>query len=403
MIPFSRPKIDEAIIAGVVDTLRSQWHSTGAKTKLFEKELSAYYGAPATLCLNSATAGLETMLRWFGVGPGDEVILPAYTYSATANVVLHCGATPVFVDSGTDFLIDPTAVEKAITPRTKVIIPVDFAGYPADYDAIFNIVNKAKHLFNPTTTEQQSLGRMMVLADAAHSLGAVYKGRKAGTLADASVFSFHAAKNLSTAEGGAIAFNLPQPFDNAAVYTQLSIHTLHGQTVDAMAKILRGEWRYDIVEPGYKFNMTDIAAAIGLAQLPHYNSQMLPIRKAIFNYYQQRFAACPWAQLPVLSHGDTETSYHIYTLRIKGITEAQRDDIIRRVYAAGVLLNVHYKPVPGLTAYSSRGFDMQQFPMAYDSYSRELSLPVFYELTDEQMQTVADVVIAEVEKTINPS
>lgn len=395
MIPFSPPRIDDKIIDEVVDTLRSGWISTGPKTKRFEKELSAYYNAPSTLCLNSATAGLEIMLRWFGVTEGDEVILPAYTYSSTANVVLHCGATPVFVDVNDDFNINPVWVEGAITPRTKVIMPVDFSGFPANYNAINALVKRADIVaqFNPTTPAQQTLGRIMVLADAAHSIGAVYNGKKTGVLADATVFSFHAVKNLTTAEGGAIAFNLPAPFDNGQIYRDLCITTLHGQTKDALAKMQPGNWKYDIVEAGYKFNMTDIAASIGLVELARYESDMLPKRKQIVEYYLTRFKDIAWAQLPPVATMEATTSYHLFPLRIKGITEETRDAIMQAIFAKGVSVNVHFIPVPGLSYYKKLGYNVLDYPIAYDSFVREITLPVFYNLTEEQMQTVADVVI----------
>lgn len=399
MIPFSPPRIDDKIIDEVVDTLRTGWISTGPKTKRFEKELSAYYGAPATLCLNSATAGLEIMLRWFGVTDGDEVILPAYTYSSTANVVIHCGATPVFVDVAADFNIVVANIEKAITARTKVIMPVDFAGLPCDYDAINELVNRdeIKAHFNAATTEQQTLGRIMVLADAAHSIGATYKGKKTGVLADASVFSFHAVKNLTTAEGGAVAFNLPAPFDNEQIYRDLCIKTLHGQTKDALAKMQPGNWKYDIIEAGYKFNMTDIAASIGLVELARYEDDMLPKRRFIFDYYTERLSPCAWAELPTIKTVEKETSYHLYPLRIKGITEEQRDEIMQQIFAKGVSVNVHFIPVPGLSYYKKLGYNVHNYPVAYDNYSREITLPVFYNITPEQMKTVADVVIEVVE------
>lgn len=399
MIPFSPPRIDDKIIDEVVDTLRTGWISTGPKTKRFEKELSAYYGAPATLCLNSATAGLEIMLRWFGVTEGDEVILPAYTYSSTANVVIHCGATPVFVDVADDFNIVVANIEKAITARTKVIMPVDFAGLPCDYDAINELVNRdeIKAHFNALTAEQQTLGRIMVLADAAHSIGATYKGKKTGMLADASVFSFHAVKNLTTAEGGAIAFNLPAPFDNEQIYRDLCIKTLHGQTKDALAKMQPGNWKYDIIEAGYKFNMTDIAASIGLVELARYEDDMLPKRKLIFDYYTERLSQCAWVELPTIKTADRETSYHLYTLRIKGIREEQRDEIMQQIFAKGVSVNVHFIPVPGLSYYKKLGYNVHDYPVAYDNYSREISLPVFYNLTTDQMKTVVDVVVEVVE------
>src|ERR1035437_6297637 len=286
MIPFSPPHIDQKIIDEVTKVLQSGWITTGPRTKLFEKELTKYCGNKSTLCLNSATAGLEIMLRWFGIKEGDEVILPAYTYSATANVVIHCGATPVFVDvNSDDFNISVANIEKAITAKTKVIMPVDFGGYPCDYDAINNLVIKHKEKFRATTNEQKMLNRILVLSDSAHSFGATYKGKKTGSLTDVSVFSYHAVKNLTTAEGGAVALNLPAPFDNEEEYKKLCVSTLHGQDKDALAKTQKGNWRYDVVEAGYKCNMTDITAAIGIVELERYDKDTLPKRKNICTKY----------------------------------------------------------------------------------------------------------------------
>ena len=273
MIPFSPPRIDRKIIDEVVSALQSGWITTGPKTKKFEKDIAAYCGAHNVLCLNSATAGLEIMLRWFGVKEGDEVIIPAYTYSATANVIIHCGATPVLVDvNANDFNINIQNIKKAITSKTKVIMPVDMAGLPCDYKAINELVNNSdiKKLFKPNNSIQQTLGRIMILSDAAHSFGANYNGLKTGICTDVSVFSFHAVKNLTTAEGGAIVLNFPAPFNNEEIYKALCIKTLHGQNKDALAKTQKGNWEYDIVEAGYKFNMPDILAAIGLVELERY-------------------------------------------------------------------------------------------------------------------------------------
>jgi dTDP-4-amino-4,6-dideoxygalactose transaminase len=292
MIPFSPPHIDQKIIDEVTAALQSGWITTGPRTKRFEKELSSYNGNPETLCLNSATAGLEIMLRWFGVGAGDEVIVPAYTYSATANVVMHVGATPVFCDTNlVDFNISPGCIEKLITDRTKVIMPVDFGGFPCDYAAINSLVSRSdvQAKFKAKGEIQKTLGRILVLSDAAHSIGATVNGNHTGTLTDVSVFSFHAVKNLTTAEGGAIALNLPEPFNNKAVYDYLCIATLHGQNKDALAKMQKGNWRYDIIEPGYKCNMTDIMAAIGLVELGRYEQETLVRRKQIFERYSNGF------------------------------------------------------------------------------------------------------------------
>ena len=401
LIPFAPPHIDQKVIDEVTKVLRSGWITTGPRTKQFEKDLSAYCGNPATLCLNSATAGLEIILRWFGVGEGDEVILPAYTYSATANVVMHCGARPVFVDVNPDnFNISVANIEKAITAKTKVIMPVDFAGYPCDYDAINELVKKQASVFSPVTEEQKKLGRILVLSDSAHSFGAWYKGKRAGSLTDVSVFSFHAVKNLTTAEGGSVALNLPAPFDNEEVYKSLCVKTLHGQNKDALAKTQKGNWRYDIVEPGYKCNMTDIMAAIGQVELERYDSTTLPKRKAICEAYSAGFSKYDWAQLPVLSADNTEGCYHLYALRIKNITEAQRDAVIKEIFDHDVSVNVHFIPVPMMSFYKNLGYDVQNYPTTFDNYSREISLPVFFDLDEEMVKRVIDAVAASVEKVL---
>jgi len=401
MINFAPPRIDEKTIAAVSETLRSGWITTGPKTKLLEKKISEYCGVSQTLCVNSATAGLELALRWFGVGAGDEVILPAYTYAATANVVIHCGAKPVLVDvNKDDFCISLAAIEKAITSKTKAIMPVDFGGLPCDYDAIVALVEKTKNKFEGTNEYQEKLGRMLILSDAAHSLGATYKGKKAGTLADISVFSFHAVKNLTTAEGGAMLFNLPAPFDNADIYKELSITSLHGQTKDAIAKMQKGNWKYDIVEAGYKCNMTDLAATIGLIELERYKDDTLPKRKAIVEAYDKFFAKCSWAELPVSRDADRESSYHLFALRIKNITEEQRDQIIQKIFNKDVSVNVHFIPIPLMSFYKKLGYKMSDYPVTYDNFSREISLPVFYDLTMEQVDIVANAVKKSVEETI---
>lgn len=400
LIPFSPPRIDDEIIQEVTAALKSGWITTGPRTKQFEKELSAYNGNPSTLCLNSATAGLEIMLRWFGVKAGDEVILPAYTYSATANVVMHCGARPVLVDvHPEDFNMDPDKVKAAITPRTKVIMPVDIAGMPCQYDTLMGIVRspEVNALFHPEGEQQTRLGRIMVLSDAAHSLGGTYKGKKTGTQADATVYSFHAVKNLTTAEGGAVALNFPVPFDNDEIYKYLCIFTLHGQNKDALAKMQKGNWKYDIIEAGYKCNMTDIMAAIGLVELRRYERDTLPRRKAICEYYQQALRNYEWAQLPLLRDDVRETSYHLYQLRINGITEEQRDAIIQQIFDQDVSVNVHFIPLPRLTFYKKQGYRMEDYPVTYDNFSREISLPVFYDLTDAQLQQVIGAVVQAVE------
>lgn len=401
MIPFSPPRIDQKIIDEVVDSLKSGWITTGPKTKRFEKELAAYCGVPAVLCLNSATAGLEVMLRWFGVGPGDEVILPAYTYAATANVIVHCGARPVFVDvNADDFNIALAAIEAAITPRTKAVMPVDLGGWPCQYDEINQLVRDKASMFTPATEEQKMLGRMLVLADAAHSIGAHYKGRRSGALTDVSVFSFHAVKNLTTAEGGAVALNLPAPFSNEDLYRHLCVKTLHGQNKDALAKTQKGNWKYDIVEAGYKCNMTDIVAAIGLVELSRYDDDTLVKRRSVMDTYSKALEGKAWAELPVFDRDGRKSSYHLYPLRIRGISEEQRDEIIQKIFDRDVSVNVHYIPVPRMSFYRGLGYDIADYPVTYDNFSREISLPVFYGLTDEQAETVTSAVIASVEEVL---
>jgi dTDP-4-amino-4,6-dideoxygalactose transaminase len=394
LIPFSPPRIDDKICNEVVNTLKSGWITTGPRTKLFEKRLAGYCSSPAVICLNSATAGLEIMLRWFGIGEGDEVIVPAYTYSATANVVVHCGARPVFADvNGDDFNISVEAVRKAITPRTKAIMPVDFAGMPCDYDSLMALCEQTRTTFKPANETQKKLGRILLLSDSAHSFGATYKGRKTGVLADVSVFSFHAVKNLITAEGGAVSLNLPAPFDNEAIYKLLCIKTLHGQTKDALAKSKPGSWRYDIVEPGYKCNMTDVAAAIGLVELERYDNDTLKRRREIAERYDRLLGGDSRMQLPVLADKSRQSSYHLYPLRFNKISEAQRDRMIEIISAQNVSVNVHFIPLPALSYYSGLGYRVSDYPVTLDNYSREITLPLFYDLTERWQQRVADAVL----------
>ena len=394
MIPFSPPRIDDKIIAEVVDTLKSGWITTGPKTKLFEKRLTEYTGGKSTLCVNSATAGLEIALRWYGVTHGDEVIVPAYTYCATANVVVHCGAKPVMVDiNAGDFDINVEKIRSAITDRTKVIMPVDIAGMPCDYDEIMSLVNEEdiRRKFSPNNEIQKQLGRIMVLADSSHSIGAIYKGKHTGSLADVTVFSFHAVKNLTTAEGGAVIFNLPEPFDNDEIYKFLCVLSLHGQNKDALAKT-KGNWKYDVITAGFKMNMTDIMASMGLVELARYDDDTLVKRKKIFDFYTAQFKGDARFVLPVYETEDKRTSYHVYTLRVKDASEEQRNEIIRRINAKEVSVNVHFQPLPLLSFYSGLGYKMSDYPQAYDNYKCEISLPVYFDLTDEQMQTVANAV-----------
>ena len=401
-VPFSPPRMDKKMADAVVDTLYSGWITTGPKTRKLEEELTKYTGGKATVCLNSATAGLELALRWFGVKEGDEVILPAYTYCATANVVMHCGATPVLVDVKGDFNIDVSKIEAAITSRTKVIMPVDIAGMPIDYDELHSMLAKSdvRAKFAPHSIEQEKLGRIMVLADAAHSIGATYKRKNSGTLADISSFSFHAVKNLPTAEGGAVIINLPEQFDSLAVQKQFKVKSLHGQSKDALEKTKAGGWRYDITEPGYKCNMTDINAALGLVELERYDSDMLVKRKSIFDKYNALLSKYEWANIPVYKTDDKQSSFHIYMLRINNATEEQRDRIIDKISAEKVAVNVHFQPIPLLSAYKGFGFNMEDYPVAWKNYEQEISLPVFYDISDEQIDWVIDALVSAVEEVM---
>lgn len=388
MIPFSPPRIDQRVIDEVTAALKSGWITTGPRTKQFEKEITAYCGNKTTVAVNSWTAGMELLLRWWGIGEGDEVILPAYTYCASANVIIHAGAKPVLVDlNPEDFNLSVEAVRKAITPRTKAIMAVDIAGFPCDYDKLYELIEEVKPLFQPNSDFQQQLGRIVLVADAAHSFGATLNGKRSGSLADLTCFSFHAVKNLSTAEGGAMLINLPDDFDHEAIYKDLCIKILHGQSKDALAKAQKGNWRYDVVEPGFKCNMTDIQAALGLVELDRYQENM-DRRKKIFDQYDEAFATDDRFVTPLYKTANKETCYHLYLLRIAGASEAQRDAIMQAIFDQDVSVNVHFQPLPILTAYKSRGYNMSDYPEAWNKYANEITLPVYFDLTDEQVQTV---------------
>lgn len=395
VIPFSPPRIDDETIKEVNKTLLSGWITTGPRTKLFEKKIAEFCNVPQVLCLNSATAGLELMLRWFGVKEGDEVILPAYTYAATANVIVHCGAKPVFVDINDDFNISLEAIKKAISIRTKVIMPVDLAGFPCDYDEINTLVcsPKIQSLFIPESENQAALKRILVVSDAAHSIGAIYKGKKIGSLTDVSVFSFHAVKNLTTAEGGAVCLNLPAPFNNEDVYKYLCIKSLHGQSKDALAKMTLGNWKYDIIEAGYKFNMTDIQAAIGLVELGRYEHDMLVRRREIFELYAEILSNHDFAIIPPYETADKTSSYHVFALRLKNVDENQRDQIMQGIFDRKVTVNVHFIPLPMMTFYKQLGYSIVDYPNTYKNFACEISLPVYYTLTNQQVERVANSVI----------
>lgn len=392
MIPFSPPRIDERTIEEVAAALRSGWITTGPRTKAFEKKLAAYCGVEQVIALNAWTNAAELVLRWAGIGPGDEVIVPAYTYCATANIVMHVGATPVMVDVNDDFTMDVEAARAAITANTKCIIPVDIGGLPADVPAIMRLAEEARSAFTPGSDVQKLLGRPLVLSDAAHSFGAAIAGRKLGTQADITGFSFHAVKNLTTAEGGALAFNLPAAFDAAAIYRTFNVMSLHGQSKDALAKTQPGAWRYDVTIAGWKCNMTDLQAAIGLIELERYDAETLPRRKAICERYDAAFANDDRFIAPVHADAGRQGSYHLYMLRVAQATEAQRDAIIAAIAERGVSVNVHFIPMPMLSYYKELGYAIADYPNTYRHYSREISLPVYFDLTDAQVDEVVRAV-----------
>ncbi|MBS1583660.1 MAG: DegT/DnrJ/EryC1/StrS family aminotransferase [Bacteroidetes bacterium] len=392
MIPFSPPRIDERTIEEVAAALRSGWITTGPRTKAFEKKLAAYCGVEQVIALNAWTNAAELVLRWAGIGPGDEVIVPAYTYCATANIVMHVGAKPVMVDVKDDFTMDVEAARAAITADTKCIIPVDIGGLPADVPAIMRLAEEARSAFTPDSDVQKLLGRPLVLSDAAHSFGAAIAGKKLGTQADITGFSFHAVKNLTTAEGGALAFNLPSAFDAEAIYRAFNVMSLHGQSKDALAKTQPGAWRYDVTIAGWKCNMTDLQAAIGLIELERYDIETLPRRRAICERYQAAFAGDDRFVPPALADGERQGSYHLYMLRVAQATEAQRDAIIAAIAERGVSVNVHFIPMPMLSYYKELGYAIADYPNTYRHYSREISLPVYFDLTDAQVDEVVKAV-----------
>lgn len=388
-IPFSPPDISEAEIQEVASALRSGWITTGPKTKELERQVAAFCGVNRAVCLNSQTACAEMALRVLGVGPGDEVIVPAYTYTASASVVCHVGAKLVLVDCQKDsFEMDYDQMRRKINERTKAVIPVDLGGVPCDYDRIFEIVEEKRSLFRPKGAIQTALGRVAVMADTAHAFGAARKGKPAGSLADFSSFSFHAVKNFTTAEGGALTWNPIAGVSDEEIYHQLQLLSLHGQSKDALAKTQLGAWEYDIVGPWYKCNMTDVAAAMGLAQMKRYPG-MLERRKQIIARYDAAF--CPLG-VEVLPHytGEHQSSGHLYITRVPGITLEQRNDIIVKMAQRGIACNVHYKPLPMHTAYKALGFAIGDFPNAYARFANEITLPLHTCLTDEQVAYVID-------------
>lgn len=394
-IPFAPPLIDQTVIDEVLDTLRSQWITTGPKVAALEAEMQQFTSSKAAICVNSWTSGAIMMLKWFGVQAGDEVIVPAYTYCATALSVLHCGATPIIVDIAEDFCLSTAAVREAITPRTKAIIAVDIAGWPCDYTSLNELIREpAIHsLFNPASEKQRTLGRILLIADAAHSLGATIDGQPAALSSDVTIYSFHAVKNVTTAEGGCICLNLPDRFDTEAERQYLKMYTLNGQTKDALAKSQGKGWKYDILFQGLKINMPDICAAIGLGQLRQYGNKTLPLRKAIALKYLNAFKKLDWFIKPPLSEDGRESSYHYFPLRIKNITEQQRDAIIDEITGQEIAVNVHFIPLPLLTYFKSLGYNIDHFPVAYRQYATEISLPVYPQLSEEETDLIIHCVI----------
>ncbi len=398
-IPFSPPDIGEAEIAQVADTLRSGWITTGPKTKELERQVASFCHTSRAVCLNSATAAMELTLHQLGIGPGDEVITCAYTYTASASVVCHVGAKLVLVDcckpsdGGSDcYQMDYDALERAITPRTKAIIPVDLGGVVCDYDRIFEIVERRKALFTPSDNKiQQALGRVAVMADAAHAFGAQWHGRMCGEIADFTCFSFHAVKNFTTAEGGAVTWRDLPGIDNEEIYKNYMLLSLHGQSKDALAKTQLGAWEYDIVMPGYKCNMTDIMAAIGLAQMQRYEG-LLARRKQIITRYNQVMDTLPVSYLRHYGE-DFASSGHLYLVRLNGRDEQFRNDFIVKMAEREIATNVHYKPLPMHTAYKKLGFDIKDFPNAFAMYRNEVTLPLHTLLTDEQVEFLLETFV----------
>lgn len=384
-ISFSPPDITDIEIAEVVDTLKSGWITTGPKTKLFEQKISEYCETNKTVCLNSATAGMELILRLFDIGEGDEVITSAYTYTASASVIHHTGAKIVLIDTEPNsYFMDLGKLENAITPKTKAIIAVDIAGVMCDYDMIFGIVNRKSNLFSANGEFQSTLGRILVLSDAAHSFGAEYKDKKSGNIADFTSFSFHAVKNITTGEGGAVTWLPLKNISDEEIYKRFMLFSLHGQSKDALAKTDLGAWEYDIIEPLYKCNMTDIAASMGLGQLSRYEN-ILKRRFEIINRYNE---GLKYLDLEILDH--TNSSGHLYLTRLNGKDELFRNNFIKKMAQAGIATNVHYKPLPMHTAYKNLGFDIKDFGNAFNQYQNEVTLPLHTLLNNEETNYIID-------------
>ncbi|QWI63165.1 DegT/DnrJ/EryC1/StrS aminotransferase family protein [Bacillus mycoides] len=389
-IPFSPPDITEVEIAEVVKAMQSGWITTGPRTKELEKRIAEYIGVNKAVCLNSATAAMELTLRILGVGPGDEVITSAYTYTASASIIEHVGAKIVLVDTAPDsFEMDYEKLADAITEKTKVIIPVDIAGKMCDYDTIYSVVESKRGLFKPNNIIQGLFDRIIVMTDAAHAFGAKRQGLKCGQVADFTCYSFHAVKNLTTAEGGGVVWRNDLGMDDEWVYQQFMLYSLHGQSKDALAKTQKGSWEYDIVYPAYKCNMTDIMAAIGLVQLDRYES-LMNRRREIIGMYDKELL--PYG-VQILQHygNDFASSGHLYLVRIPGIEESERNEIIIKLAEMGIASNVHYKPLPMFTAYKNLGFDIKDYPNAFDMYKNEITLPLHTNLKNEEVDYITGI------------
>lgn len=386
-IPFSPPDISEIEIEEVISALKSGWITTGPKTKELEKQITEYCGSDRTVCLSAATTALEMTLRVLGIGEGDEVIVPAYTYTASCSVICHVGATPVMVDSQKDREeMDYDKMAEAISEKTKAIIPVDIAGILCDYDKIYEVIESKKDLFTPSNDLQKAFNRIIIVNDCAHGFGAVQKGKRAGSIADFTCFSFHAVKNLTTAEGGAVTWKAHDGIDSDALYKKYQIYSLHGQTKDALEKTQKGSWEYDIVLPAYKCNMTDVQAGIGLGQMKRYDSMLLR-RHEIVKRYEDAFEN---TRVIVPNHtGDSHaSSAHLFLARLKDITLKERNEIIVEMEERGISTNVHYKPLPLLTAYKNLGFDIKDYPNAYNLFVNEISLPLYSTLSDDEVDYI---------------
>lgn len=395
IIPFSPPDIDEKDISGVVEVLKSGWITTGPKTKEFEKQLSRYCQTQSAVALNSATAGLFLILKMFGITKGDEVITTPYTFVATSNVILNCSATPVFVDiNNEDFNINYDKLEKSITEKTKAIISVDYGGWPVDYDRIRDIIARKKGLFRQSKgTLQESIDAPLFISDAAHSFGAKYKEKKVGSGADFTVFSFHAVKNLTTAEGGGVTFSDVGSLSFQDLYKKFMLFSLHGQNKDALEKYKNNGWRYDIELAGYKFNMTDILASLGLTQLARYDSDILPKRENIFKLYKKYLSKSNKIILPEFDNDRINGSKHLFPIRIRNYSETKRDELMKKLLDEGVSTNVHFIPIPMFSVYKSLGYDIKKYPESYSKYENLITLPMYSKLIEEEVEYICEKIL----------